>query len=633
MKNLLTMTLSIALAVPVSAGNWSPVGDNIRSRWADGIDPSSPLPEYPRPQMVRNEWKNLNGLWDYGITDGNAEDFDSEGRILVPFPVESSLSGVGRRIDKEQALWYERTFTVPKEWNGSRIILHFGAVDWESVVYVNGFEAGTHKGGYDPFSFDITPFLKKAGTQTLTVKVKDATDNSFQPRGKQCLIQGSIWYTPVSGIWQTVWLEPVPMSHIRSYFVESDIDAGLLSVSVDAAIAVGDEIKVCLYEGAVGYSPETPSSVVLAESYVRKGRAEIRLDDMKLWSPDEPWLYGLGIRIERDGRVVDEIAGYAAVRQISIVQKPLQYRYKRMALNGEPLFHLGLLDQGWWPDGLYTAPSDEALKFDIEKSKEMGFNMIRKHIKVEPARWYYWCDVLGMLVWQDMPCIGDFWDSQFPARDPEIVRAVDNVWAEGSLVGGTDCIIPQPWKENFRREWKSIMNALKGFQCIVVWVPFNEGWGQFDTREIVEFIRSVDSTRLIDEASGGNFSLCGDIVDVHNYPVPCMKFFERNFVNVIGEFGGIGYPVPGHTWNAVEKWGYDGVKESAEELIGQYEEYMKELEIMVRTGCAGAIYTQTTDVEGEVNGLITYDRAVVKVDPARISAINRAVIETMNKLN
>lgn len=614
------------------APEWTPAGDNIRTRWAEKIDPHNPLPEYPRPQMIREKWMNLNGQWNYGITDASASDFEPEGKILVPFAVESSLSGVGKRISKDDALWYERTFTLPEAWREDRILLHFGAVDWQAEVFVNGYPAGLHTGGYDPFSFDITPYLKKSGQQTLRVKVKDATDNSFQPRGKQCIINDGIWYTPVSGIWQTVWIEPVPLCHVRSYYTESDISDSTLTVYADAAVSDRDILTVTLYEGGVGYSAgNRMAGAAVARTEIRNGKAVIRVPDMKLWSPDSPYLYALSFEIVRNGKVIDRVQGYTAIREISVYQEDGLHRYKRLALNGKPLFQFGPLDQGWWPDGLYTAPSDEALKFDIETTKSLGFNMIRKHIKVEPARWYWWCDVLGMMVWQDMPCIGDFWKAQSEARDPEIAAAMSNVWAEGSLLGGTDCDIPERWKDNFRKEWKSIIGALKSFQCIVVWVPFNEGWGQFDTEEIVEFTKSIDSSRLVNEASGGNFSLCGDIIDIHNYPAPTQKFFERNFVNVVGEYGGIGYVVPGHTWNRAEQWGYDGVKTSAEELMSQYESYLEELKALIRTGCAAAVYTQTTDVEGEVNGLITYDRAVVKADMNRISSANKAVIKTLEE--
>ena len=627
------VSLAVAfMALTVSAQEWAPVGDNIKTSWAESLDPSAPLPEYPRPQMIRGEWLNLNGLWDYAITEAESSAFEPQGKILVPFAVESALSGVGKRLAKDDALWYERQFTVPKKWKGKDVLLHFGAVDWLAEVYVNGVLVGEHRGGYDPFSFNITPYLKKSGKQTLRVKVQDASDNSFQPRGKQCIISTGIWYTPVSGIWQTVWMEPVAASHIDSYYAVSDIDEGRINVEINATgTQEGDVIKVQLLEGGQGYSAETPSSTVLAETVAAEGKAVLNVSDVKLWSPDTPYLYGMKVILERNGKVIDAIDGYTAMRKISVKKDTTPNAYHRMALNNELLFHYGPLDQGWWPDGLYTAPTDEALEFDVIKTKEFGYNMIRKHIKVEPARWYYHCDKHGIMVWQDMPCIGDHSTPQFPARDPEVVKAVHNKWSMDSILGGTDCEIPQEWKDNYYKEWGAIMNALKGFQCIVVWVPFNEAWGQFDTEDVVKFTREADPTRLINESSGGNFSLCGDIIDVHHYPCPAMNFFERKFVNVLGEYGGIGLPIEGHTWNIDNKWGYGKVKEDKEQLMKQYEDFAQMLKVFVTTGCAAAVYTQTTDVEGEVTGLMTYDRKVVKVDIPAFAEINRSVIETMSK--
>ena len=638
MRKIFIILISLCLStVSALAQKWAPVGENIKSPWAEKVDPAATLPEYPRPQMVRADWMNLNGLWNYAITEASADSFKAEGKILVPFAVESSLSGVGRKIAKDEALWYERTFTLPKEWAGRNVLLHFGAVDWQAEVFVNGIFVGEHKGGFDPFSFDITPFLKKSGRQTLKVKVMDATDNGFQPRGKQCFINRSIWYTPVSGIWQTVWLEPVSPAHIDSYYVISDIDKGTMSFEVASSAADGDVVKVAVLEGCEGYSAENPSSKVLAEAVVNNGKAVIKLDNIKTWSPDSPYLYGVKVTLQSYGKVVDAVDGYTAMRKISIVNDKTPNKYRRMALNNEPLFQFGPLDQGWWPDGLYTAPTDEALKFDIAKTKEMGFNMIRKHIKLEPARWYYWCDVYGMLVWQDMPSIGDHSKKQMPARDKEIQDAISNKWSSDSFFGGTYCDIPQEWKANFYREWTNIINAFKNFQCIVVWVPFNEAWGQFDTPAAVKLTRELDPTRLINPSSGGNYDLSqgvegfGDILDVHHYPCPAMNIFERKFVNVIGEYGGIGLPVEGHTWEIARKWGYGGNKKDSEEVMKTYEDFLEMLKIFVQTGCAAAVYTQTTDVEGEVNGLITYDRKVIKVDMPRIAKGNQSVIESMPK--
>ena len=635
MKKTLLSILMVCTMISAVAQEWAPVGENIRTPWASEVSPANSHPEYPRPQMVRQNWMNLNGLWNYAITEASAESFAAEGKILVPFAVESSLSGVGRRLEKNQALWYEREFVMPKKWKGNNVILHFDAVDWHAEVYVNGVLVGEHKGGYDPFSFDVTPYLKKSGKQTLRVKVQDATDNGYQPRGKQCIINKSIWYTPVSGIWQTVWLEPVPAAYVKNYYAVSDIDEGTITFDVDAQTAEGDVVKVAVLEGGVGYSAENPSQTVIAEAVAEDGKAVVKVSDVKTWSPDSPYLYGVKVSVERNGKVVDSVDGYTAMRKISMVNDCSPNKYKRMALNNEALFHFGPLDQGWWPDGLYTAPTDEALEFDIIKTKEMGFNMIRKHIKVEPSRWYYYCDLHGIMVWQDMPCIGDHSKNVLPARDADVQKAVKNVWSKDSFFGGTDCTIPQEWKDNYYNEWKNIINAFKNFQCIVVWVPFNEAWGQFDTPAVVKFTREVDPTRLINPASGGNFDTSagieglGDILDVHHYPCPAMNIFERKLVNVLGEYGGIGLPVEGHTWIIDRKWGYGGNKKNSEEVMKQYEDFLEMLKVFVQTGCAAAVYTQTTDVEGEVNGLMTYDRAVIKVDMPRIAAGNKSVIESM----
>ena len=633
-KAILSFLFAFAFLL-CQAQQWAPVGENIKTSWAENVDPSNPLPEYPRPQMVRPEWMNLNGLWNYGLTDAAADSFESEGQILVPFALESSLSGVGKELKKGEALWYEREFTIPKKWKGKNVLLHFGAVDWHAEVYVNGVLVGEHKGGYDPFSFDITSSLKKSGKQVLKVKVQDATDNGFQPRGKQCIIKRGIWYTPVSGIWQTVWMEPVAPAHVDNYYIVSDVDNATMTFEVATTTTEGDVVKVAVLEGGEGYSAEKPSLKVVAQADVKDGKAVVSIPEMKTWSPDSPYLYGVNISVIRNGKVVDSVDGYTAMRKISIVKDNTPNHYKRMALNNEALFHFGPLDQGWWPDGLYTAPCDEALEWDVIKTKELGFNMIRKHIKLEPARWYYYCDLHGIMVWQDMPCIGDHSKKQMAARDPEVVEAVSNVWSRDSFIDGTDCKIPQEWKDNYYREWTNIINAFKNFQCIVVWVPFNEAWGQFDTPAAVKLTRKLDPTRLINSASGGNFDLSegaegfGDIIDVHHYPCPAMNAFDSKFVNVLGEYGGIGLPVEGHTWNINRKWGYGGNKNNSEEVMNQYEDFLDMLKVFVQTGCAAAVYTQTTDVEGEVNGLITYDRKVIKVDMPRIAEGNRSVIKSM----
>ena len=600
-RTLLAAAVSaVLLPSCASQPEWTPVGDRIMTFWGENLDPENVLQEYPRPQLVRDRWINLNGLWEYAITPVDAVPEKMDGHILVPFAVESALSGVGRSVTEHDALWYEREFSVPKDWAGSRIMLNFGAVDWKAEVYVNDELAGCHTGGYAPFSFDVTDLLLQGKTNSLKVKVTDGTDSWFQPRGKQVSEPEGIWYTAVTGIWQTVWMEPVSESYVKSYNVVADIDASVAKVSVNAVLAEGDACEVVIMENG---------------NVINKGRGtEVVLDvpQMKLWSPDSPYLYDVEINIVRDGAVVDHVSGYAAMREISCERDA--DGHKRMCLNGEPLFQYGTLDQGWWPDGLYTAPSDEALAFDIQKTKEFGFNMIRKHVKVEPARWYWHCDRLGMLVWQDMPSIED---------------NHENVWGNRAYDTGTDYPVTQEGKDNYYKEWGEVIAAFKGFPCIVVWVPFNEAWGQFDTEEVVRFTRAQDPTRLINYASGGNFVRCsGDILDLHNYPHPDMYLYDKDYINVLGEYGGIGWPVEGHLWQPDRNWGYVQFK-SADEVLDTYEKYAEMLIDLIDDGFAGAIYTQTTDVEIEVNGLMTYDRKVVKLDQERLHAINTKVIESM----
>lgn len=633
-KILLMFSLLLAGGLCAASRDWAPAGDKIKTKWAGTVDPANVHPEYPRPQMVRTDWINLNGLWDYSVTDSDAEYSMADGKILVPFAIESSLSGVQKTVGKEKALWYERTFTVPSSWKGKDVLLHFGAVDWKTEVWVNGTKAGEHTGGYTPFSFDITPYLKRKGVQTLRVKVWDATDDSYQPRGKQVCQSSGIWYTPVTGIWQTVWLEPVSKTYINDYYVVSDIDNKEIQVSATVRnLHLGDVVQVELIEGGVGYSAEKPGNKVLAKADFKDGKATLAVPDMKFWSPDSPYLYGVRVSVLRDGKSIDAIEGYTAMRKISKIRSGNKGRnsnsYNRMALNNVPLFQFGPLDQGWWPDGLYTAPSDEALRFDIEQTKSWGFNMIRKHIKVEPARWYYWCDVLGMLVWQDMPCIGDHGGrSPHEYRGRDVLENTRNRWSSDSFIGGTDAAIPQEWKANFYKEWEEIMASVKNFQCICVWVPFNEAWGQFDTPEVVEFTRRLDPTRLINESSGGNYSFCGDILDVHHYACPAMNVFEGKMINVLGEYGGLGHVVDGHTWQQDKNWGYGKTLATPEEVLDMYEKFAEMLKEFIRTGCSAAVYTQTTDVEVEVNGIMTYDR-IVKLDAERLRKINTGVIESM----
>lgn len=617
MKNCLctALVLSLMTAGTVSAQSWAPAGDHIRTPWAEEVTPDNVHKEYPRPQMVRPEWKSLNGLWEYSITPKNAavpEKFD--GQILVPFAVESSLSGVGRMLTPEDALWYKTTFKVPSAWKGKRLMLNFEAVDWQADVIVNDIQVGRHTGGYTHFSFDITPYLK-SGDNTLVVRVEDSTDNDFQPRGKQVRTPSGIWYTSVSGIWQSVWIEPVAKAHVADYYAVSDIKAGTMNVSVSTdGLHEGDLVQVRLLDGGVGYSTENgvTGKVVAQGKTVPNGSVTLPVNDAKLWSPDSPYLYGLEISVLRAGKVVDSVHGYTAMREVSLYVK--NKNTKLLGLNGQPLFQFGPLDQGWWPDGLYTAPTDEALRFDIQKTKDFGFNMIRKHIKVEPSRWFYHCDRLGMLVWQDMPC--------FASNNL-------NKWGVHNYNEGTDFPATPQAKANYYKEWSEIMAQVKKFPCIVMWVPFNEAWGQFDTKAVVDFTREQDPTRLINMSSGGNWEPdCGDVMDNHHYPYPAMYLWEPKMATVLGEYGGIGLPLEGHLWQTDRNWGYVQYK-NGDEVLKEYAKFADQLILLVKQGVCGAVYTQTTDVEGEVNGLMTYDRKVVKMNEEKLREINTKVIGSM----
>ena len=618
---LFSAILALSLPFGLAAKDWAPANNNLPTPWTGKVSPKKVHQEYPRPQMVREDWKSLNGLWDYSITSADAiSEGEANGKILVPFPIESALSGVGKSVSADQALWYTTSFELPRGWKDKKVILHFGAVDWSCQVCVNGVIMGTHTGGYTSFEYNITPHLVKDGAQVVTLKVTDATDAWFQPRGKQISNPNGIWYTANTGIWQSVWMEAVPMdAYVKDYKVSSDVDGGVITVTpVCEDVREGDMVKVELLEGGQGYNPEKPSKTFLASASAKAGESvSVSVGEKHLWSPDDPYLYGLRISIVRKNKTIDKVEAYTSLREVSMVYGTTGI--KRIGLNGKPVFNYGPLDQGWWPDGLYTAPTDEALKFDIVKTKEFGFNMIRKHVKVEPARWYYWCDVLGVMVWQDMPSTMD---------------NGTNIWATTSFEG-TDSAISLEGKENYYKEWSEIMDQLDKFQCITVWVPFNEAWGQFDTEKVVEFTRERAAGRLINSASGGNFvkgidgKTVGDIVDAHNYPEPWPGMWDEEKISVVGEYGGIGLPVKKHLWQKDRNWGYIEFKNS-KELTDKYVELTEHLKVQVEEkGCSAAVYTQTTDVEGEVNGLMTYDRKVVKPDVKRIAAANASVIASM----
>lgn len=586
--------------------SWKPVPGHIMTKWAAQVTPDKAWPEYPRPQLVREQWQNLNGLWDYAITakDASAPAAFS-GRILVPFAAESALSGVKRAITPEERLHYRRSFTIPGAWAGQRVLLHFGAVDWHAVVAVNGKQIGEHKGGYTPFTFDITDALKPGAGQQLTVSVWDPTDSYTQPRGKQIRNPEGIWYTSVTGIWQTVWLEPVPEVSITRLLPVPDIDKRQLALTVSVrGNAAGATVRAEAIENgkviskAEG-SPEKPLSLAVPS--------------MKLWSPESPALYDLRVSLWRGGKKMDEAASYFGMRKISLGKD--EKGFTRLLLNGRPYFQMGPLDQGWWPDGLYTAPTDAALRYDIELTRQLGFNMARKHVKVEPARWYYHCDKLGLMVWQDMP--------------------------NGSLHRGVaNSLRVEPWGPDanrdpqsaaqFEAELKEMIREFAQFPSIVMWVPFNEGWGQYDTARIAKLVKELDPSRLVNSASGWTDRGAGDVYDAHIYPGPGMEPAEASRATVVGEYGGLGLVVQGHLWMADKNWGYRSFADQSA-LIEQYSRITKALHGMAGWGLSAAIYTQTTDVEGEVNGLATYDRAVVKLPPQTLSALHAGVMNEKRK--
>lgn len=574
------------IARPCSAEDWAMKKGRLMTRWSAQVDPAAPWPEYPRPQLVRADWRNLNGLWEY--QPGAAGDAVPVGRalagkILVPFAVESALSGVMEHHDR---LWYRRSFDVPADWKGKRVILHFGAVDYESEVYVNGKSLGVHKGGYDPFHYDVTDALKDggAGPQELIVRVFDPTIKGGQPRGKQTTTPGGIMYTSTTGIWQTVWLEPIAPGGVRDLKITPDVDAGAVKITVESLGEAADaEVAVTVKDGeaVVGTARGKPGAEI-----------KVAVPGAKLWSPDRPFLYDLEIAVSRNGEAVDEVGSYFGMRKIEIGDVG---GVKKMLLNGAFVFQFGVLDQGFWPDGVYTPPTDDAIQYDVQTMKDLGFNMVRKHLKVEPARWYYWTDKLGLLVWQDMPSPNSFLgrDQQAPPVD----------------------------EEAFERELTRMVETLRNVPSIIMWEIFNESQGRHDVEKLVALVRKLDPTRLIDEASGGPSTGAGDVLDVHHYPPPACPPPSATQALVCGEYGGIGFRVPGHMW-VDQGGGYTNVT-SPEALVDLYAEFVGKLKgFRDENGLSAAVYTQLTDVMTEINGLLTYDR-VPKMDVRQVARANR----------
>ena len=578
----------------INEWKWKPVGDRIKTRWTEKLDQNKIWQEYPRPQLERKDWMNLNGPWKYSIRTGDdLSPNPHDGYILVPFPVESSLSGVMKTFTKDDILWYEKDIEITKEWEGKHILLNFGAVDWKCELFINKKKVGEHTGGYTFFHFDITDFLKE-GKNTILLKVTDITDTvdptrgKFQPVGKQTLNPGVIWYTPTSGIWQTVWLEPVNEYHIEKLEINNDFDNKKINIIFKVTYGANLPIEFSLkYKDKIVGEAKGKSNETIS--------IQLSDDNFKPWSPSDPNIYSITAKLLSDsGDILDSITSYTTIRKIE--SKRDSIGKLRIFLNNKPLFNIGPLDQGFWPDGLYSPPSEEAMIYDIQKLKDLGFNTIRKHLKTEPFRYYYHCDKIGMLVWQDMPC-GNVDDS--------------GAWDNSHMNGGRDNVRTQESKDTYYKEWGEIIENLKFFQCIIVWIPFNEAMGQFETENVVQFTLEKDNLRLINAASGGNHRPVGNFVDIHSYPAPDYYLKYDELINVIGEYGGLGLEIKNHTWKD-DNWGYQVFKDKIE-VTNRYIEFINILIKLIPEGISAAIYTQTTDVESEINGLMTYDRNDTKV--------------------
>ncbi|MDD6062913.1 MAG: glycoside hydrolase family 2 TIM barrel-domain containing protein [Oscillospiraceae bacterium] len=581
----------------------------LKTRWFDRVDKTCPLPEYPRPQLVRSEWLCLNGAWQYTITDQNAtlpKAFD--GVITVPFAIESALSGVCRKLQPNEILWYQRDIALPPSFDGKRCILHFGAVDWQCTVYVNGTKVCAHTGGYCPFSADITDVLHE-GVNRIALRVYDPTDAGWQNRGKQSLQSHGFWYTGTSGIWQTVWMEPVNTCYVQKLRIVPDIDNSLIHLTTD------------LSEEAALHAVIRAGESVLFDGDIEPN-AHIPLPDPHLWSPEDPFLYDLTVTASQNGKVTDTVTSYFGMRKFSVGNDG---GITRLFLNNKPYFQRGLLDQGYYCDGGLTPPCDEAMIYDIQKMKDLGFNMLRKHIKVDLPRWYYHCDRLGMLVWQDMVSGGQYIGNFYAGVVPNMLGAFprltpfslkDNRYKRFSRE-------KPEWRADFERELHEMIDTLFNCVSIYCWVPFNEGWGQFDAKRIASDVKAHDPGRLVDHASGWYDQGAGDIQSMHKYilPIPKIKPDRRAFV--ISEFGGYSMIADGHVWNKKKSFGYMMFR-TKDTLTRAYRRLMeKQIMPLIPKYLSAFIYTQVTDVEFEVNGILTYDREIVKIDEDTIKKLNQ----------
>ncbi len=603
--NLDVKPIIALLSLAAAAHAWQPAAVSMLTEWGAKITPETAWREYPRPMMQRKEWTNFNGLWDYAVTPktltGNPDKWD--GQILVPFAIESALSGVKKPFTPDDALWYRRSLEmVPNA--GKRYLLNFEAVDYESTVWINGKEVGTHSGGNLPFSFDVTDALQ-TGTNMLLVRVTDATDTTWQLHGKQMLKPYGIFYTAVSGIWQTVWLEEVPELHIRDLKI---------TPKIDGTVTIVLEIEGPTDKPASAKVTASLGGCKVADTSGSPDRLTLKIPDPELWSPGSPTLYDLSITLGED-----TVTSCIGLRETTVGKDA--NGNPRFYLNGKEVFHFGPLDQGWWPDGLLTPPSDTAMSSDLDFIKAAGFNMLRKHIKVEPRRYYHHCDKIGLMVWQDQ--VSSYVispDNRKPCPPWSRLKPepVDAVW-------------PDDAHQQFTNELKGMIDTLHNHPSIVQWVTFNEAWGQHRSTEAGRWAVAYDPSRQINVASGGNFWPVGHIVDAHNYPHPEFPFDQGKdgrfdgYVKVVGEFGGHGFPVEGHLWNSkARNWGYGGLPKDKDEWLERYKTSIHKLADLRKQGIAAGIYTQTTDVEGEINGLITYDRKVRKVSAEMLAAIHRA---------